>query len=155
MLAATVMVGAGCGSDASGDETTRDSAGQIVEGGTLDAFEIKVGDCLGASEGGDLKSIEGIPCERPHQSEVYYAYTLPEGDGTFPGTEVIQDAADQACATAFEGYVGVPIESSVYVIGTIAPSEDSWTAIRDREVLCTLTQGSSELTTGSAKGAKR
>lgn len=154
-LTATALAAAGCGTDAADDETTRDSAGQIVEGGDLGAFTIKVGDCLGGGVTGEIESVDGVPCDQPHQSEVYYSFAIPEGDGTFPGTEAVQDQADQGCLDAFQGFVGIDFDSSVYDISTLTPTAESWAQIKDREVLCLIGQGEGTLTTGTIKGTAK
>jgi len=154
-LAATALLAAGCGNGASDDETTRDSAGQIVEGGDLGAFTIKVGDCLGGGVTGEIESVQGVPCDQPHQSEVYHSFAVPEGDGTFPGTEAMQDQADEGCLGAFQGFVGLDYDSSIYEISTITPTAESWAQLEDREVLCLIGQAEGTLTTGTAKGTAK
>ncbi len=154
-LTATALVVAGCGNGSADDETTRDSAGAIVEGGDIGAFKIKVGDCLGGGVTGEIESVDGVPCEQPHQSEVYYSFAVPEGDGNFPGTEAVQDQADQGCLDAFQGFVGIDFDSSVYEISTLTPTAESWAQIKDREILCLIGQAEGTLTTGTAKGTAK
>lgn len=154
-LTATALVVAGCGNGSDDDGTTRDSAGQIVEGGDLGAFTIKVGDCLGGGVTGEIESVDGVPCEQPHQSEVYYSFAVPEGDGAFPGTEAVQDQADKGCLDAFQGFVGIDFDSSVYEISTLTPTAESWEQIKDREILCLIGQAEGTLTTGTAKGTAK
>ncbi len=156
-LTATALVLAGCGNGSADDDTTRDSAGAIVEGGDVGAFAIKIGDCLGGGVTGEIQSVDGVPCDQPHQNEVYYALTVPEGDGTFPGAEVLQDQADQACLDAFEGFVGIAFGQSAYEISTLTPTQASWddSTQKDREILCLIGQAEGTLTTGTAKGTAK
>ena len=156
-LTATALVAAGCGNGSGDDETTRDSAGQIVEGGDLGAFTIKVGDCLGGGVTGEIESVDGVPCDQPHQNEVYYSLAAPEGDGTFPGSEALQDQADQACLDAFQGFVGLAFEQSIYEISTLIPTQASWedATQKDRELLCLIGQAEGTLTTGTIKGTAK
>lgn len=154
-LTATALVAAGCGNSSSDDETTRDTSGAIVEGGDLGAFTIKVGDCLGGGVTGEIESVEGVPCDQPHQSEVYHSFAIPDGDGAFPGTEAVQDQADQTCLGAFQGFVGIAFETSIYEISTITPTAESWAQLQDREVLCLIGQAEGTLTTGTAKGTAK
>ncbi|MDH4362663.1 MAG: septum formation family protein [Acidimicrobiia bacterium] len=154
-LTTTVLVAVSCGNSSSADQTTRDSAGQIVGGGDLGAFTIKVGDCLAGGVTGEIESVDGVPCEEPHQSEVYYSFAIPEGDGTFPGTEAVQDRADESCLGAFQGFVGIDFETSIYEISTITPTAESWAQLDDREVLCLIGQAEGTLSTGTAKGTAK
>ncbi len=152
-LTAASLLLAGCGSSTA-DDTTRDSAGAIVSGGEVGAFAIKVGDCLQGGVTGEIDSANGVPCTEPHQNEVYYSFTLPEGDGSYPGAEAISTQADQGCLDAFQTFVGLDFDSSIFDISTLTPTQASWesSSQKDREVLCLLGQAEGTLTTGSAKG---
>ena len=49
-------------------QADRDAAGTIVDGGNVDAFTIRIGDCfdntgsLGTDEAGEVSSLPGVPC---------------------------------------------------------------------------------------------
>jgi hypothetical protein len=152
---AACLLGVGCGNQAAEESTTRDSEGAIVEGGDLGAFKIRLGDCLGDSVDGEVRAVAGVPCTQPHQSEVYHAFALPEGDGTFPGVDQVQTLADQGCLDAFQGFVGIDYESSVYEISTVSPTARSWDSVQDREVLCLVGQPAGTLSTGSIRNTAK
>jgi hypothetical protein len=150
-LVAVGLAAAGCGNEVQQD-TTRDTSGEITESGEIGAFKIQLGDCLTGSVSGQVESVEGIPCDQPHQNEVYHAFDIAEGDGAFPGDDLVQQQADEGCLAAFQGFVGLDFPSSVYEISTLVPTEQSWGSLDDREVLCLLGQPVGTLTTGTAAG---
>jgi hypothetical protein len=149
------LVGAGYTGLAGQDDTTRNDTGAIVESGELGAFRIRVGDCLDSALGDEVESVEGIPCSNPHGFEVYHAFNLPEGDGSFPGDATVGSAADDGCLAAFDSFVGIDYWSSSYDFVTLVPTEGSWDGLDDREVLCLLTTVDGTPLTGSAAGTAR
>ena len=149
-------VGVGYASLADQDGTTRDESGAVVVGGELGAFRIRVGDCMIDNRSGDLvESVEGIPCGQPHREEAYHAFTLPEGDGTYPGDDVVDDLADTGCYDAFEPFVGLAYDQSQYVFVSLQPHLGSWDDLDDREVLCLISNSDGSPKTGSARGTSR
>ncbi|MGI9613430.1 MAG: septum formation family protein [Acidimicrobiales bacterium] len=146
------LVGVGYNGLAGEDHTTRAETGAIVEEGEIGAFRIRVGDCLAATADGEFESTQGIPCDQPHTDEVYYAFNLPEGDGSWPGDSAVGEQADQGCYDAFAPFVGVGYDVSIYGYGTVSPTEASWDGLDDREVLCLINNYDGTQKTGSAKG---
>ncbi len=147
-LGVLTVLGAGCGS---GDQTTRDETGSIVEGGDVSVFRLQVGDCVGGGTVGELTEMEAVPCDETHQAEVYYLFDVP--DGEFPGEEVLDTQAAEGCLGAFEDYVGIDYESSIYGVNYLQPSAESWDAQDDREIVCMMGHYDESLKTGSAKDA--
>ncbi|MCP3987467.1 MAG: hypothetical protein GY724_00195 [Actinomycetia bacterium] len=147
------LVGVGYAGLGGEDNTTRDDAGSIVEEGELGAFRIRVGDCIGGALGDEVESVDGVPCDGPHEFEVYYAFNLPEGDGNYPGDYSVEEAASDGCYEAFEPFVGVVYEASIYGFNTLTPTEGSWDGLDDREVLCMLGNYDGTLKTGTARGS--
>jgi hypothetical protein len=116
----------------------RDSTGAIVGEGSVDAFELRTGDCFDDNEslyGSEIDSLPGVPCSEPHDNEVYavVAIDLPE----FPGNDAMGDLAMDKCMGQFASFVGRDYESSSLDIYTLYPSEESWRQ-SDREVVCAL-----------------
>lgn len=150
------LVGAGYVGLAGEDDTTRDESGAVVEGGEVGAFRIRVGDCIADSPDGDFESVEAVPCEQEHRSEVFAAFMLPHDDSAkFPGLDVVQTTGDEGCLDRFEGFVGIDYASSVYGIGVVAPTAGSWNEVDDREVLCLISNYDGTLKTGSSAGSRR
>lgn len=110
-----------------------------------------VGDCINSADlpDGEVDEINTVACEEPHDLEVFHAFELPEGD--FPGAAAVDDAAEEECITAFEGYVGIDYFESELWITTIHPTEETWNAVDDRELLCLI---DSDVTTSSVKDAQ-
>lgn len=146
------LVGASYLGLAGEDNTTRDETGAVVEGGEVGAFRIQLGDCLLDSPDGDFESIEAVPCDESHQSEVYAAFNVPFSEiAAFPGRDSIRAAADDGCLAEFEAFVGRSYELSVYGISSITPTEGSWDEFDDREVLCLVSNFDGTPKVGSAR----
>ena len=75
-----------------------------------------------------------MPCTEAHDNEVFATFDVASSE--WPGEDRITDLADEGCLERFEGYVGATYEESVLMITTLMPSEDSWSMIEDREVVC-------------------
>jgi len=97
-----------------------------------------VGDCINSEDlpEGEIDELNTISCDESHDLEVFHAFDLPKGD--FPGEESMEEAAEDECVPAFEDYVGVDYYDSEIWITTISPSEETWDAVDDREILCLL-----------------
>jgi hypothetical protein len=148
LLAATL---AGCAETA-----IRDASGAVSTAGTLDAFSVALGDCViegaASEEVVEVSQVEVVPCADSHDSEVFAVFDLPDGD--FPGDEAVMAAADEGCYGAFPGFVGMAYEDSGLDFGTYFPTEDSWNALDDREVVC-LAWDPAGRVTGSLEGVAR
>lgn len=98
-----------------------------------------------------------VTCSDPHTHEVAdvvtYAGPAVKG-GSYPGTAVVQDWAEQACYERFEPFVGRPWTTSSFEIQTWWPSEESW-GRSDRKVICTVFPSDGSHTTGTARGTAR
>jgi hypothetical protein len=138
------------------DETERDEeTGEVVEAGEVDAFEVHVGDCLliGGQTGEDVESVPAVPCQEPHDFEVFALVQLD--DGPYPGSTVIDEQGLERCVAEFEAYVGKPYaESEFTAVPFLVPSAQSWTMNNDREVVCALGIMGQQLT-GSMRGSAR
>lgn len=148
--AAFALVLAACGSSATSDDTTRDDSGEIVEEGQVGALAIQVGDCLGSVGTGEITSTEGVPCETEHEYEVFHAFDLTGTD--FPGDDEVANLASEGCLEAFEPFVGIDYESSIYGFNHLVPTQEGWDQVDDREVLCIINNFDGTLKTGSAEG---
>lgn len=70
---------------------------------------------------------------RSHDNEVIANQDLT-GD-QYPGAEQVDNRAVQICYDNFSDYVGIAYEDSIYDIGWLYPTEETWAA-GDREVIC-------------------
>ena len=149
-ISATVSLAAlcsACSSDSSSqDESTRDSSGEVVEGGDVGVFALKVGDCVDASSfldavaEGDPTEVEqfaALPCSDPHTGEVILVDDQFFADlDDFPTEDDLYDSAAPACIAALDDYTGTTYESSPYDFASLIPTSESWEAIDDRGLIC-------------------
>lgn len=132
---AVAAIAAGCGSD----QTTRDDAGVIVEGGDLGVFSATTGDCVNVPDGVEISEFEGVACTEPHDAQVYAAFDLP--DGVFPGLESVRASADEGCSERWDAFFEIEYARSEYFSTRVTPTMESWNKIDDREILCLVTTG--------------
>lgn len=138
---------AACSDDPERDETT----GEFSESGDADVFSIAVGDCIQDSGTGEVTEVPVAPCAESHDSEVYFAYQIPEE--TFPGTEGMSAIATAQCEPAFQTFVGMAYADSALYYTTLEPTQESWNE-GDRELLCLVYDPAGPVT-GSLEGANR
>lgn len=150
-VVAGVAVFAGVG--AFGDETTRDPSGDIIESGGLGAFVIRNGDCINLPGESVVQSVEGIPCSESHDAEAYYVFDM---SGTaYPGEDTIYTTAQTGCLAQFHPFVGVAYEYSELYVTWLAPTEESWDELDDREIVCMVATVDGSQVTGSLRGSGR
>ena len=131
----------------------RDPDGQVTGAGNVDAFSLRVGDCLISSELEDsFSEVPAVPCNEPHDSEIIYVFDMP---GEIYNEEEISDAADDACLAEVANYIGPDWESLTsegLEVSYFSPGRESWSN-GDREVDCIIytISGENELTS-SVKG---
>ena len=122
-----------------GDDTTRNEQNEIIEAGGLGAFVIEVRDCLNLpNELSEVQSVEGVPCSQPHHAQAYAIFDVTGFGDAFPGSAAFEEQASQGCYDRFEGFVGLSYEESELDIMTLEPTEESWTQLDDREIVCLL-----------------
>ncbi|MFN4001436.1 septum formation family protein [Microcella sp.] len=119
------------------DEPVRDDDGRIIEPNEqTDAFALQVGDCLDdGTATGEVQTVPTVPCDEPHDSEIYSAHLL--GQSQYPGDDIVVDKAEALCLPAFEQFVGEPYLESRFDFSFYYPTAESW-ATGDREVLCVI-----------------
>jgi Septum formation len=141
---AAVLILAGCGG------AERDESGEITESGDVGVTELAIGDCVLLPEGaeGDVTDLEGVPCDTPHDGEVYVVDELP--DGEYPGETQVLKQVEELCVADFEEFVGGSYETTELDITYLYPStEDQWAD--DRGITCVVYHPG-EKVTGSLKG---
>lgn len=138
-------------------EADRDAAGNIVDGGSIDAFTIRLGDCfndtaaIGTEEAGEVSSLPAVPCSEPHDNEVYAVFDV--SFDSFPGDDRMADEAFGQCLDRFAGFVGNDYELSTLEVTALYPSSRSWQMQNDREVVCAVYDMNGGKLTGSAKNS--
>ena len=134
-------------------QADRDETGAIVDAGSVDAFQMRVGDCF--DDGStfadqEVDSVPGVPCSNPHDNEVYAVYDV--ATASFPGEEMA-GMAHAGCEERFQEFVGKDYDSSSLDIATLYPSPESWQQ-NDREVVCAVYDVDAKKLTGSVKGLR-
>ena len=134
-------------------DVDRDSSGAIVGGGTVDAFQVQVGDCFNDSNVGEgeyeVSDVPGVPCSDAHDNEAYAVFDLTID--SFPEGDAMGELAYASCYERFESFVGRDYETSTLDITMMYPSPESWQA-NDREVICSVYDVEANKLIGSAKG---
>ena len=140
------------------NETQRDDSGQVTESNDdADVFSIQVGDCLQEPEAnadGTVSTVPVVPCSEPHTYEAYQSSLVDEGDGSYPGEDLVLDQAETVCLDGFETFVGVAYESSELGFTYYYPTVETWESLGDREILCLIYDPAGEIS-GSLEGAGR
>ena len=148
---------------ASGGEVTPTTTADATQaatstgGGTLDVFALNVGECFddppNIGAGTQVQELEGIPCEQPHDNEVYALIDYPGGSSEpYPGDEAINSFMEEECLAAFEDYVGGEYATSNLDFGNLTPTSGSWEQ-GDREIVCFLYDSDLAKLEGSAEGS--
>ncbi len=120
--------------------------------GEVNYWELEVGMCLDdANLPETFTSIPLIDCAEPHDSEVYEIETL--ADGPYPGDDEIFRLAEEICFDAFEPYVGISYDRSLYYFAYYWPEKNNWGA-GDRDIVCVLFDENGQ-TEGSVRGSGR
>ena len=106
-------------------EPARDDSGAITEQGDVDAFNVRVGDCINPPEADEVASVAAVPCSEPHQIEIFHVFDMP--DGVYPGAAAVETAAETTCTgEQFTTFIGVDYAVSEYFAGGVLfPTEQS------------------------------
>jgi hypothetical protein len=132
-------------------DADRDATGAIVGEGTIDAFQLRVGDCFndGSSMGAEVSDLPGVPCDEPHDYETYAVFDVALQE--YPSDDEMSELAYERCLERFGGFVGLDYEDSILDIVTLYPTTESWQQ-NDREVVCALFDINEEKLIGSTRG---
>ena len=96
-------------------------------GGEVSAAKLTVGHCVdGLKESDDVAGLPVLPCEQPHEGEVFAIVELPAGP--YPGDEALGKQAQQECLKQFENYAPSSVADDKVELFYLHPSELSWTA---------------------------
>ena len=125
-------------------------------GGEGNVFDLAEGDCYNYDESEEVTDVDFVPCDEPHQREVYAALSFSESPGLpFPGSTRVNDVAFDLCLERFDEFVGRPYSDSLLDVDTFAPTRDSWEDIDDREITCSLYDLEEFYMEGSMRGSGR
>ena len=122
------------------DEPARDESGAIEEEGDLGVFSLEVGDCFddvaSALGGGEVESVPAIPCDQPHDNEVFAKPAL--SGSAYPGDDEVYEQAQELCIEAFGDYTGEDYATSDLDVFPITPTERTWEDGDVRYAVCGL-----------------
>ena len=118
----------------------------------VSVFALTPGSCIDQDDltTGLVTTVRSVPCTQPHTHEVYFKTSVTPADAAYDAAKVTA-FANQACTEGFKAYVGIAYEQSKYYFLHLAPSAESWSKNRDRDVVCLLLLQGQKLTT-SVKG---
>lgn len=146
-LIAAALVLAACSNGTGGDPATAvapadsaELARQVGQGEprVVGTDEVAEGACLALPDlEGELSSLFEVSCVEDHNGQVAAVFDLSlEGD--FPGQDAIVLEAQTGCVARFEDFIGVSYDDSIYFLQSFTPTEESWTDLGDRSVLCLI-----------------
>ncbi|GAB4198192.1 MAG: septum formation family protein [Wenzhouxiangellaceae bacterium] len=134
----------------------RAASGELISEGTIDAFQMKVGDCFNDEESrlmgpdDEVSSVPGVPCDQPHDNEVYAIFNLTFE--SWPGEDAAFEIANQQCIENFAAFVGSDYYESSLDVLTLAPTDYGWKKLKDREVICSVYDMEENKLIGSMRG---
>lgn len=135
------------------DDPDRDEQGRIVNRGEISAFDVREGDCLNLPPSQEeIYSVEAVPCDQPHQAEVYAVFEL--GGEAYPGDGRVVRSAEAGCNQRFPGAIGRRHARSELEFHSMYPTRQSWRLHDDRGVTCWVTRPGDRLFTGSLPGSR-
>lgn len=147
-VAAGATLLTGC-SFLSGD-APRDESGQVTSSADAGAMNVRLGDCISdvALLDGTVETVPVVPCDQPHQGEVFAEQELTES--SLP--DDVPARADDFCMGEVVGFLGGEPTGDYANLGImyLYPTAQSW-MLGDRKIQCIIADEEGKLT-GSLKG---
>ena len=142
-------------------DAERDESGSIVSEGSLDIFSLRIGDCFNEQALVDLEpgkntelapSVEAVPCNMPHDNEVFAISEYLFSDLNFyPSSEELEKRIYDFCGEEMDKYLSVDennidkaseqydrLNSEGIIFTYLYPLEEGWNS-GDKLVSCLLT----------------
>lgn len=137
-----------------GKATRSATTGVITHRGHMNAFSLRVGDCFDNPAGAHtVNSVTAIPCDQPHNAQIYAKFRLTGSDLSYPGPAVVSQRALSGC-NARIGSVDKAMTTSAMTVRILLPEKTSWTA-GQRTVNCMIVNPTATLTTSLLNSAPR
>ena len=132
-----VLAGCGDGQGAKDAAAVRDAQGVVVSAGAWSVFDLRPGDCIGdvADLEGDTADVPLVPCDLPHQQEIFAVVRHP--DDAYPGAGAVASFADRSCLSALDTDLGLTIDDGV-AFSYLLPTLEGWNRSGDRTIVCVL-----------------
>ena len=117
-------------------------------------INVAVGDCFSSDRMYMVDAIATIPCQVPHDFEVFAVMADPTPPGApYPGIDTIHARVRPECERLYQGYVGVPFgKDAPTAINTFAPEESYW-RLDIRTTFCTLRDWNERQLVGSYRAS--
>jgi hypothetical protein len=129
-----------------GKATRSSTTGVITHRGHMNAFSLRVGDCFDNPTGAHtVNTVTAIPCDQPHNAQIYAKFKLTGSDLSYPGAAVVALRARSGC-NARIGSVDKAITTGAMTMRILLPEETSWIA-GHRTVSCMVVNPTPTLTT--------
>ena len=104
-------------------------------------FGLRPGQCV--NSGSDALKVTVLSCARPHDAEVFAAFTLPTGP--WPGAPAVRTDAGNACASRFNSYINPQLATAGLTQEYVYPNQAAWQA-GERTVVCEVSAVNGRLT---------
>jgi hypothetical protein len=104
-------------------------------------FGLRPGQCV--NTGSDALKPTVVSCARPHDAEVFAAFTLPAAP--WPGASAVRMDADNGCAGRLGGYIDPQLATAGLAQEFVYPNRDAWQA-NQRTVVCEVSATEGQLT---------
>lgn len=105
------------------------------------AFGLRPGQCV--NSGSDALKVTVVSCARPHDAEVFAAFTLPAT--LWPGSPAVRADAGQGCASRLDSYIEPQLATASLTQEYIYPNQGAWQA-GERTVVCEVSAVDGPLT---------
>lgn len=147
----TLALGLGLSACSEAEDSKRDDSGAITEeNDKASVFDMQIGDCYDQpADTATVETLPAVPCDQPHDLEVYAEKKLPDGD--YPGQSSVDSEADTFCTAEFDGFVGKTYDESALDYLSFTPTSQSWSQ-GDQEITCLIGSPDGNKLTGSVKG---
>lgn len=122
--------------------------------GQKSSLQVVVGDCFSLDRMVSIEEVATIPCQLPHDIEVYAVFEdrAPPGSA-YPGIDVVHKRVRVVCEQLYAGYVGVPWSFEAPTgINTFVPEESYW-RLNIRTEFCGIRDWRERQLIGSRRGA--
>ena len=104
-------------------------------------FGLRPGQCI--DSGSDALKFTVLSCARPHDAEVFAAFTLPAA--AWPGASAVRVDAGNGCASRFDSYIDPQLAAASLTQAYVYPNQAAWQA-GERKVVCEVSAVNGRLT---------
>ncbi len=118
--------------------------------GSIENADVAVGDCFNGYLEASISEIVRVPCDLPHEYEVYHEFQVTGEE--YPGTWTTRKIAVEGCLSQFETLEGRDYQLSELDVAYLYPSAESWRN-GDQAVMCVAFDTTGADLVGNAVGS--